>query len=936
MRRLLISLPLLAACTVDTLPAPAMDQNAIDEYIAGLPYLPVEPPMVDQGTLSAADREGDYSCTTQNLKETRQYDKIVAYAANSDSLYPGALVSADSMLTGLFTQLVLPRAPETISVSLENLAGGKHAEIKEPSLSAYREALSSILDTEITGNTPANLYSEIEEVHDEHQLNMALGVEASWGLGVASLKTSFDFSKQETKSRYIVKYTQAYYTVDLDAPAVPSAVFAPNTTLEQVSAKIDVEHPPTYVSSVTYGRLVLFTFESEYSAEEMGAALEFAYSGGVDVAGDVSVSYKDIISKSKITAFILGGNAGTATATIDSYEKLKDFIKDGGNYSKESPGSPIAYKMNYLKDNSPARMSFTTDYTVKDCVRVSQKVKVTLSSIAVDTASDTGNDLEIYGTITAEGTNGPVVLFSKDSSNYVQIHEGAVFGAGAPLSEVVIDVAPHAGATIKLHSSLMDEDLFSDDSLGNETSTNPFETGWRKDVVVTMTGSGARVRVKGPGRARPQGPALPDRRGQPDDEEGARTPRAPRRRAEEGPGAHPRRQGRHRLDRHPRLPRRRVPRPLVHADRSGGAHQEHRDRGLGRCRAGRGAADGDLRHLARGDQGRPGHRAHLQLRLLPQRRRARRRLADHAPDLQAHPQEARQDRRPRVGVDDHGSVRDLARRSGLRHRDDAVARRRRGARRVDLRRGLPDLRRDHAAPARGRVARTDGEAAHRHPRDRVMPAVTSEVHPLGGLSWGELLDALVAAHGTLAAVAWKLVELGDGDDVASIERALRRLRTRGQRDGGRWGLRVLRVFGIPATIEARLRWLGLYHSPFNDLPIALCRDQLRLWDRPPIATSRARVWVHLGETSCALRVRDRAAAEVHLARATRALAGLPSSYDDARLELSLLASYLSKQADPRADELLAQATLGADDRACFTARIVDNRGYVLNKAGDHA
>src|SRR5690349_23539114 len=29
----------------------------------------------------------------------------------------------------------------------------------------------------------------------------------------------------------------------------------------------------------------------------------------------------------------------------------------------------------YLKDNSPARMSFTTDYQVKDCVRVSQRVR---------------------------------------------------------------------------------------------------------------------------------------------------------------------------------------------------------------------------------------------------------------------------------------------------------------------------------------------------------------------------------------------------------------------------------------------------------------------------------------------------------------------------------------------------------------------------------
>src|SRR5690606_15664725 len=221
--------------------------------------------------------------------------------------------------------------------------------------------------------------------------------QASWALGLASLKSSFNWQSKTIRSRYVVRYTQAYYTVDLDAPQAPSAMLAPSVTLDEVQAKMTQEHPPAYVSSVTYGRMIVFTFESAYSATELGAALDFAYSGGVDVAGDVSVTYKDILSRSKITAFILGGDAGTAVATIDSYEALIAFIKSGGNYSRESPGAPIAYKLSYLKDNSPARMSFTTDYEVRDCVRVAQKIKVTLKSIAVDDAGgDGGNALEIF------------------------------------------------------------------------------------------------------------------------------------------------------------------------------------------------------------------------------------------------------------------------------------------------------------------------------------------------------------------------------------------------------------------------------------------------------------------------------------------------------------------------------------------------------------
>lgn len=490
-------LGLVTACSsAQPEPARTPTQTKIDQYIASLPYLPVDPVSEDDGTPSPAQPDGDYSCTTQDVKQTQQYDRVVAYAANSDSLYPGALLTADSVLTGLFTQVVLPRAPQTISVSLENLGGTKQAQVKDPSLSSYRDALSSILDAEITGSTPADISSEIEQVHSEDQLNMALGIQASWSLGIASVRSSFNFSDQTIRSRYVVRYTQAYYTVDLDAPTEPSAMLGDGVALEDVQAKMDAQHPPVYVSSVTYGRMVLFTFESQYSDEEMQAALDFAYSGGVDLKGDVSVTYKDIISQSKITAFILGGDAGSASQTIDSYDALISFIKSGGNYSRQSPGAPIAYKLSYLKDNSPARMSFTTDYTVRDCARVSQQVLVTLNSISCDQASDGIGDstLEVYGQITAQGSGAVQSLFDKDGSHHVAISQGQTFGSPS-ISQTVISVAPQAGQTITLHAHLFDQDTFSDDDLGDEISINPFETGWHKDVTITLTSGSGVLRV---------------------------------------------------------------------------------------------------------------------------------------------------------------------------------------------------------------------------------------------------------------------------------------------------------------------------------------------------------------------------------------------------------------------------------------------------------
>ena len=488
-----------SACSgsVEVPPAPVgATATAIDAYVRGLGRLEEQSPSIEEGARSEPIREGDYSCSEQDYKETRQYDKIVAYAANSESMWPGALVAGDAVYTGHFTPLALARAPMRFSVSLENLAGAKSATMDAPSLSSFRDQLTGILDAEITGATPANLYADIEEVHSEDQLALALGVNVD--LIAAGFGSSFDFSRSNVKSRYLVEYTQAYYTVDVDAPHAPSDVFAPSVSLAEVQARMPQGSPPLYVSSITYGRLVLFAFESEYSAFEVGAALDFVYHGGVDVSGDVSLTYKEILSKTKITAYILGGSGGAAAMAIDSYEALIAFIHSGGDYTRESPGAPIAYKLAYLSNNAPARLSFTDAYTVKTCERVSQRVLVKLKSIQVESAGgDSDSDLELFGRIWATGATEEQTLLDRGEGDNIGIHEGQVFPAGAPeISESILTVTPQAGQAIQLHADLWDSDgILPDDHMGNEVVLAPYETGWRKDVTVFLSGDSAKVNI---------------------------------------------------------------------------------------------------------------------------------------------------------------------------------------------------------------------------------------------------------------------------------------------------------------------------------------------------------------------------------------------------------------------------------------------------------
>ena len=206
-----------------------------------------------------------------------------------------------------------------------------------------------------------------------------------------------------------------------------------------------------------------------------------------------------------------------------------------------------------------------------------------------------------------------------------------------------------------------------------------------------------------------------------------------------------------------------------------------------------------------------------------------------------------------------------------------------------------------------------------------------------GFGWADYLAGLVAAHGSLSAVADLLAaQRGHVEDVETIERGLRRLRGRGQRDGGKWGLRLLRRFGLPRDIEARVCWMGQYHTRFTDLPRSLCRELLQLWDRPPVSDSPARIWIQLGLVSVALRGREFALAREHLELARRCASGAGPA---AVIELELVSAFVvSRKAHERvaghldrAEVLLAEADLPAGERACLHARLADQRGYVLNK-----
>ncbi len=485
--RFLLFAALLGACTPADPPSVEDSDDPIDKLFVPLGTLPSEPSRRVEGAPGAPSPSGDYTCVDTPVDEVRQYDELLGQLAIGDVLWPGSMLRGDSVYANQLTPIVLPRAPLTFSVSLESLGGGaRSATLASPSLSSYRDAVGQILAQQISGATPARISAQIDEVSTEEQLAVALGASVSAPI-VAKVKAGFSFQDSSKRSRYVVKFFQLYYTVDLDPPGLPHEFFAPGVTVDDVAQVIAPESPPVYVSSIGYGRQVVFTFESELSKTEVGAALSFVYQGAAEVTGDVSLTHQEVLSHTHTTAFILGGDAGeAAAASIGSYDQLKTFIAKGGNYSKDSPGAAIAYKLSYVRDHQPVRVSYASMYSQKTCSRVTQKLHVVFEKITVDSSgSDGGNNLEVFGTVTTYGRGSEQTLASWASSQYKQIDTGVSYPPSGIIGEQIVPVRPQPGSDLVIGTELFESDVASNDSFGGYLEdAAPFEAGWRRTLQI--------------------------------------------------------------------------------------------------------------------------------------------------------------------------------------------------------------------------------------------------------------------------------------------------------------------------------------------------------------------------------------------------------------------------------------------------------------------
>jgi hypothetical protein len=360
--------------------------GSVDAFVAALPaWDEVAPPVVENageptGEAPVIDQETVdgtvYTCSTTPYSIAKNPTEMALFNPDASVLWPGALIRGGSHLSvGALELLAVSRerrAPLGISIQgggVLGIPGGVSTIVDQPVGSTVREGINQLvvnaLDSDVAVGAGASTFTSVES-HSTSQTLLSLGLDARY-LG-AEASARLDYSKNASERTYTAYFVQRLFTIAVDLPERPSSVFADGVTGADLQALgISGSNLPLYIDSVSYGRILMYSFTSSDSRERIEAALEFSYNspvGGVD--GFAEADLQETLSEARIEVFALGGpNTG-----------VQNLIRDGSLASYfEAPLAinqvePISFTLRNLGDNTLAKVGDTTSYDVRTCLPV--------------------------------------------------------------------------------------------------------------------------------------------------------------------------------------------------------------------------------------------------------------------------------------------------------------------------------------------------------------------------------------------------------------------------------------------------------------------------------------------------------------------------------------------------------------------------------------
>lgn len=354
------------------------DFENIDQLVCGIPKLsdpvsaaPAE--LIGSQDTTLIDVNGtEYLCTRNDFKYANNMDKIVALNSNSGSLYPGSLVQGNTVSTGVLNSIGnFERAP--IILTMNNY--GQSEPVSQPSDATVDAAIQKMVERNTLDPT-ADLTIQTKEMYSYDQAMLEAGIDIAWIGG--GLTGSISSQTSATKNSILIVFTQAYYTISADQPSRPSGFFDTSVRADELSTRISNGNPLCYVSSVTYGRMLIARITSTASLSDLKAAASASIGG---FQGNVTYSSNSILENSEFQVMIIGGNTTAAANAVTAAPQermaaIAAYINSGAEFGPNSRGYPISYVIRNACDNSQVRVGKSIEYSTLDNCTAQKTVSI--------------------------------------------------------------------------------------------------------------------------------------------------------------------------------------------------------------------------------------------------------------------------------------------------------------------------------------------------------------------------------------------------------------------------------------------------------------------------------------------------------------------------------------------------------------------------------
>jgi len=373
------------AAAIIALSSGAMAQNvsANTSYINNLNYdlkrlltvdlRPSSQPLNDPRT----EKDGAViACTKKQHDVTSNLDSNALLDPSQGVIYTGAVVKLDGdLVEGRPTPYSLARGPINIRLQLPGIGAAGNITVANPNNINVPAAIDNAIEDWFAGpndegySPVVQAYSEARKAYNQSQIGVELGFGAQWAKN--SVTGSLNVHSTTTSTTTYQVFKQVYYSVILQEPGDAGSVFADSVRLN--ASNMPSTHPPGFVRSVDYGRLIVVQMSTneQLLKQDAEAAMSYVTSGGVTVSGNLKQKYENIAKNSTFKVFAIGGGITSSPELVDLFAgdatKVKDVIAGGLEFSKANPGVPIQYVVVDLKSRRVAAMESNTSYVDQSC-----------------------------------------------------------------------------------------------------------------------------------------------------------------------------------------------------------------------------------------------------------------------------------------------------------------------------------------------------------------------------------------------------------------------------------------------------------------------------------------------------------------------------------------------------------------------------------------